>query len=288
MLRKLRKTSALIVVLVLMLSLLAGCGQEQAAEPAAPAAPENPDVILATTTSTENSGLLGVLIPKFEEQTGYKIKTVAVGTGAALKMGQNGEADVLMTHAPASEQPLVDDGYVMDYTLLMHNDFVVVGPAADPAGIKEAADASEALKKIADAKTIFISRGDDSGTHKKELKLWGAANIKPEGTWYQESGSGMGNTLNVTAEKDGYTLTDRATYLNLKENLTNLEILFEGDDSLMNIYHAMAVNPEKYDKANYDGAKAFIDYLVTPETQEVIGEYGKDKFGQPLFFPDAK
>ncbi len=288
MLRRFRKTSALIVVLVLMLSLLAGCGQEQAAEPAAPAAPENPDVILATTTSTENSGLLGVLIPKFEEQTGYKIKTVAVGTGAALKMGQNGEADVLMTHAPASEQPLVDDGYVMDYTLLMHNDFVVVGPAADPAGIKDTADASEALKKIADAKTIFISRGDDSGTHKKELKLWAAADIKPEGTWYQESGSGMGNTLNVTAEKDGYTLTDRATYLNLKENLTNLEILFEGDDSLMNIYHAMAVNPEKYDKANYDGAKAFIDYLVTPETQEVIGEYGKDKFGQPLFFPDAK
>ncbi len=274
----------MVIIIALTAAMGIGCGQQQDKG----AELENPEVILATTTSTRDSGLLDVLIPIFEEDTGYLIKTIAVGTGAALEMGRNGEADVLMTHAPASEQPLVDEGYVIDYTLLMHNDFIIVGPADDPAGIKEAGDASEALGMIAQKEQLFLSRGDNSGTNKKELALWKDAGIEPGGTWYQETGSGMGDTLNITAEKGGYTLTDRATYLNLKKNLQGVEILFEGDPVLNNIYHVMAVNPEKFEKVNYDGAKAFIDFLVTDETQDIIGEYGKDRFGQPLFFPDAK
>jgi len=256
-------------------------------EPAADAeAPAKPSIILATTTSTQDSGLLDALIPDFEKATGYKVKTIAVGTGKALAMGEQGEADVLLTHAPASEQKLVDNKSVSTYELVMHNDFVVVGPKNDPAKIKGMKSPSEAFKAIADSESLFVSRGDDSGTNKKELAIWKNAGIEPSGKWYQESGSGMGQTLNIASEKDGYSLTDRATFLALQKNLA-VEIVVEGEESLLNIYHVMQVNPEKFPKVNADGAKAFSDFMIDPKTQDKIGKFGIDKFGQPLFFPDA-
>ncbi len=263
--------------------LLAGGAGLQAA---GPAEPKVKDLILSTTTSTVDSGLLDVLIPVFEKQTGYRVKTIAVGTGQALAMGEKGEADVLLTHAPSAEKMLVDSGTVTNYQLVMHNDFVVVGPAADPAGIKGKPSA-EAFKAIAARQAVFISRGDDSGTHKKELSIWKGLETTPAGAkWYQESGQGMGATLLMASEKQGYTLTDRATYLAQKKNL-GLEILSEGDKSLLNIYHVMQVSPEKFGKVNAEGGKAFVEFMVAPETQKMIGDFGKDKFGQSLFFPDA-
>jgi tungstate transport system substrate-binding protein len=249
-------------------------------------APENPDIILATTTSTRDSGLLDALLPLFEQQTGYKVKMVAVGTGEALKMGQEGNADVLLVHAPASEKTYMEGGYGKDRFLVMHNDFIVVGPEADPAKIKASANTADAFTAIANAKALFVSRGDDSGTHKAELNLWKAASITPEGDWYLSTGQGMGDTLRIASEKGGYTLTDRATYLALKDTL-NLSILYEGDKALLNIYHVITVNPDKWPKTNYSGAKAFAYWLVSADVQKIIGEFGVDKFGQPLFFPDA-
>ncbi|MDI3280333.1 MAG: substrate-binding domain-containing protein [Bacillota bacterium] len=244
------------------------------------------DVILATTTSTVDTGLLDVLLPIFEAQTGYKVKPIGVGSGQALAMGEKGEADVLLTHAPAAEKPLVEKGLVTNYRLVMHNDFVLVGPAEDPAGIRGMKSSAAALQKIAQAKALFISRGDDSGTHKKEQELWKKAGIKPGGAWYQESGSGMGQTLLIASEKKGYTLTDRGTYLAQKKNIA-LEILVEGDRDLLNIYHVMQVNPAKFSKVNAEGAQAFVEFMVAPETQKLIADYGRDKYGSPLFFADA-
>jgi tungstate transport system substrate-binding protein len=250
------------------------------------AEPQNKDIILATTTSTVDSGLLDVLIPVFEKQTGYRVKTIAVGTGQALAMGEKGEADTLLTHAPEAEKKLVDSGAVTNYQLVMHNDFIIVGPAGDPAGVK-GKPSSEALKAIAEKQAVFVSRGDDSGTHKKELSIWKKAEVTPSGSkWYQESGQGMGATLLMASEKQGYTLTDRATYLAQKDKL-NLQVLSEGDKQLLNIYHVMQVNPEKFDKVNAQGGKAFVEFMVAPETQKMIGDFGKDKFGQSLFYPDA-
>jgi tungstate transport system substrate-binding protein len=253
--------------------------------PLAPAV-ESKDVILSTTTSTVDSGLLDDLIPLFEKKTGFRVKTIAVGTGQALAMGEKGEADVLLVHAPASEKKLVDTGVAINYQLVMHNDFIIVGPAVDPAKIK-GKTAVDAYKAIDASGAVFVSRGDDSGTHKKELSLWKDANVALTGkTWYQESGQGMGATLLMASEKAGYTLTDRATYLAQKANV-KLEILSEGDKPLLNIYHVMQVNPEKFSKVNAAGAKAFVEFMIAPETQTVIGEFGKDKYGAPLFFPDA-
>jgi len=281
----------LIVGLALILALSA-CGAP-AAKPApvgkAPAAPENPNIILATTTSTQDSGLLDVLVPIFEEQTGYVVQTVAVGTGAALAMGQEGNADVLLVHAPAAEMVLVEAGDTADRFLVMHNDFVLVGPASDPAGIKGKATAAEALALIAESEATFISRGDDSGTNKKELSLWAGTDYSPNDdkpAWYVESGQGMGDTLIVASEKGAYTITDRATYLALQDNL-DLKILVEGDDVLLNVYHVMTVNPEKWELVNYEGGLAFAEFMINPATQAVIKDFGVDKFGQPLFFPDA-
>ena len=249
-------------------------------------AAESKDVILSTTTSTVDSGLLDDLIPRFEKKTGFRVKTIAVGTGQALAMGEKGEADVLLVHAPASEKKLVDAGVAINYQLVMHNDFIIVGPAADPAKIK-GKTAADAFKAIDASGAVFVSRGDDSGTHKKELSLWKEANVVPTGKpWYQESGQGMGATLLMASEKAGYTLTDRATYLAQKANV-RLEILSEGDKPLLNIYHVMQVNPEKFSKVNAAGAKAFVEFMIAPETQKVIGEFGKDKYGASLFFPDA-
>jgi tungstate transport system substrate-binding protein len=249
-------------------------------------AADSKDVILSTTTSTVDSGLLDDLIPRFEKKTGFRVKTIAVGTGQALAMGEKGEADVLLVHAPAAEKKLVDAGVAINYQLVMHNDFVIVGPPADPAKIK-GKTAADAFKSIDSVGAVFVSRGDDSGTHKKELSLWKNADVVLTGkTWYQESGQGMGATLLMASEKAGYTLTDRATYLAQKANI-KLEILSEGDKPLLNIYHVMQVNPEKFTKVNAAGAKAFVEFMIAPETQKVIGEFGKDKYGAALFFPDA-
>lgn len=254
--------------------------EEQVEQPA-----EVKDLILATTTSTQDSGLLDKLIPVFEEQHPYNVKTIAVGTGQALEMGVNGEADVLLTHAPASEQVLVDAEDVINYKRVMYNDFIIVGPASDPEGIK-GLEVAEAFQKIFDGNAAFASRGDDSGTHKKELGIWESLNITPsENDAYLETGQGMGNTLQLAAEKQAYLLTDRATYLAQQDNLADMEIVVEGDDALLNIYHVMQVNPDKSDIINREGAEAFVEFMINDETQSIIEEFGKEEYGQPLFFP---
>ena len=287
----------LIILLLLTISLSACAPAAPQSTPApvatqvpaatqAPAAPATKEIILATTTSTQDSGLLDVLIPAFEKQSGYTVKTVAVGTGQALKMGQEGNADVLLVHAPASEKTFMEGGFGAERFLVMHNDFIIVGPASDPAGLKGMTSALDAFKKIAAATAPFVSRGDDSGTNKAELALWKQAGITPEGAWYIETGQGMGATLKIASEKGAYTLTDRATYLANKGDLSQ-EILVEGDNVLLNVYHVITVNPAKWPKVNVEGAKAFAQWLISPDTQKMIGEFGKDKFGQSLFTPDA-
>ena len=244
-------------------------------------------IILATTTSTQDSGLLDVLLPIFEKKTGYFVKTIAVGSGQAMAMGEKGEADVLLVHSPAAEEKFVAGGFGINRKLIMHNDYIIVGPSGDSAKIKGMKSASESFKKIASAKALFLSRGDNSGTHSKEKDIWKTAAINLEGEkWYQQTGLGMGQTLNVTAEKKGYTLADRGTYLALKKNL-GLDILVEGDAILLNIYHVIEVNPAKWPKVNVAGAKAFSDFMVSKETQDVIKTFGVEKYGSPLFFPDA-
>jgi len=245
-----------------------------------------PAIILATTTSTYDSGLLDVLIPVFEEQSGYAVKVIAVGTGQALKMGEEGNADSMLVHAPEAEIVLIENESAIDRRLVMHNDFVIVGPPTDPAGIRGLSSPQEALVAISEAEAVFVSRGDDSGTHKKELSIWSEAGRQPGGEWYLESGQGMGATLRIATEKEGYTLTDRATYLSLIETL-DLEILLEGDESLLNVYHIMRVNPDKWPNVNEAGATALSDFLVSDEGQALIAGFGLDTFGQPLFFPDA-
>jgi tungstate transport system substrate-binding protein len=249
--------------------------------------PKQKNIILATTTSTQDTGLLDVLIPIFEKETGYFVKTIAVGSGQAMAMGQKGEADVLLVHSPDAEKKFIAEGLGVNRRLVMHNDFVILGPAADGAKIKGKKSATAAFKDIAGANALFISRGDNSGTHSQEKKLWKAAGVTPEGQkWYQQTGLGMGQTLNVSAEKKSYTLADRGTYLAMKKNLS-LEILVEGDAALLNIYHVMEVNVTKWPKVNADGAKAFADFMISKQTQDIIKTFGVDKFGSPLFFPDA-
>lgn len=250
-------------------------------------APANPNIILATTTSTQDSGLLDVLIPLFEAETGYMVQTVAVGSGQAMTMGQEGNADVLLVHAPASEKTFMEGGFGTDRFLIMHNDFILVGPAADPAGVKDKATTVEAFQAIFESGAQFITRGDDSGTHKKELELWGAAELDPAGqAWYVETGQGMGASMIVASEKAAYILTDRATYLANEDNY-QLEILLEGDSKLLNVYHVITVNAELWPKANYAGALAFANFMIARSTQDGIGQFGVDKYGAPLFFPDA-
>jgi tungstate transport system substrate-binding protein len=244
-------------------------------------------IILATTTSTQDSGLLDVLLPIFEKKTGYFVKTIAVGSGQAMAMGQKGEADVLLVHSPTAEKKFIREGYGVNRRLVMHNDYIIVGPPGDPGKIKGIKTAADAFKKIASGKALFLSRGDNSGTHSKERDIWKTTGINPEGEkWYQQTGLGMGQTLSVAAEKKGYTLADRGTYLALKKNL-GLDILVEGDAILLNIYHVIEVNPAKWPKVNAPGAKAFADFMVSKETQSIVKTFGVDKFGSPLFFLDA-
>ena len=246
------------------------------------------NIILATTTSTQDSGLLDVLVPMFQDETGYTVKTVAVGSGQAIQMGTNGDADVLLVHSPAAEKTMVAAGDGVERTLVMHNDFIVVGPKADPAGVKAAKTANDAMMAIATKEAKFISRGDDSGTNALELKLWKAVNVDPSGQgWYEETGQGMGATLQVADQKAGYTISDRATWLAQKANLGGLDILSQGDPSLLNVYHVIIVNPEKHTNTNVVGARAFAAWIVRPDIQQMIGKFGIDKAGEPLFFPDA-
>jgi tungstate transport system substrate-binding protein len=252
-----------------------------------PALATSKSIILATTTSTQDSGLLDVLIPLFEKESGYFVKTIAVGSGQAMAMGQKGEADVLLVHSPDAEKKFMTEKAGSSRQLVMHNDFVVVGPAADPAKLRGSKTSAEAFKKIAASQSLFLSRGDNSGTHAKEKGLWKSAGVTPDNQkWYHQTGLGMGQTLSVADEKKGYTLTDRATYLALKKNL-KLAIVLERDPKLLNIYHVIEVNAVKWPKVNSAGAKAFADFMVSKKTQKVIGGFGVAKFGAPLFFPDA-
>lgn len=246
----------------------------------------NPIIILATTTSTQDSGILDYLIPIFENTTDYQVKPIAVGSGQALQMGREGNTDVLLVHAPADEIAFMNEGYGSERYLVMHNDFILVGPPDDPAGISEKNDAVNAFKRISQTRSLFLSRGDDSGTHKKELEIWSLAGVTPRGEWYEETGQGMGATLRIASQKKAYTITDRATYLTTKSQL-ELDILLEEDKSLLNIYHVIIVNSKKWPKVNQEGAQAFAEFLISPDTQALIGQFGIEEYGEPLFFPDA-
>ncbi|HET7826304.1 MAG TPA: substrate-binding domain-containing protein [Anaeromyxobacter sp.] len=260
-----------------------------AAPATAAAEPATKALILATTTSTQDSGLLDVLVPAFEKETGYFVKTISVGSGQAIAMARKGEADVLLVHSPADEKKVVEDGFGVNRRVVMHNDFVVVGPVTDPAGIRGARTTADAFEKIASSGALFLSRGDNSGTHAKEKGLWRSAAVNPEGRrWYQQTGLGMGDTLNVASEKGGYALTDRATYLSLKKSRAiALEVLVEKEPLLLNVYHVIEVAAARWPKVNAAGARAFADFVVSPRAQQMIARFGVDKVGAPLFVPDA-
>jgi tungstate transport system substrate-binding protein len=267
----------LVIVLAVSLSVVAGCGESQPTS-----------LTLATTTSTADTGLLDYLLPEFEKAYNVKVKPIAVGSGEALKMGERGDADVLLVHAKSDEEAFVKSGFGLERVEVMWNDFVILGPQADPAGIKGDKSAVDAFKKIADAGATFLSRGDDSGTNKKELKLWAAAGVNPVGQpWYVETGQSMGETITVTDQKQGYTLSDRATYLARKDTL-QIAILVEGDKQLLNPYSVIVVNPEKHPglKLNTRGAGDFVEFMTSEKGQEMIGAYKKN--GVILFHPDAK
>lgn len=295
------RITLLFTLLIIFMFALSACAPAMPTEPTATGAattavlptaqsnaPANPNLILATTTSTQDSGLLDVLIPLFEAESGYKVQTVAVGSGQAMEMGQQGNADVLLVHSPTAEKQFMTDGWGKERALVMHNDFIIVGPTADPARIK-GLSAVDAFKAIAASGATFVARADKSGTSTKELGIWAKAGLDPATTipaWYIETGQGMGASLTITSEKGGYTLTDRATFLANKANL-QLEILVEGDNSLLNVYHVITVNPDKWPKVNYDGATAFYKFMTEASTQDTISKFGVDKYGQQLFIPDA-
>jgi tungstate transport system substrate-binding protein len=249
------------------------------------------EVFLATTTSTRDAGLLDSLLPVFERHSGYKVKVIAVGSGQALEMGRRGDADVVLAHAPDAERILADSGYFLRRRVVMHNDFLVVGPPGDPAGLRGMNDAVAAMRRLAARGgdgTLFVTRGDRSGTHLLEQKLWRLAGVQlpAAGGWYVESGQGMAATLQMADQKRAYTLTDRATYLAWRDKL-QLGPMVEGDPLLYNVYHVMEVNPRTAPRGNAVGARALADFFVSPEAQAIIREFGKARFGQSLFVPDA-
>jgi tungstate transport system substrate-binding protein len=261
----------------LALLVLAACGSS----PAGPSAERA--LILATTTSTQDSGLLDELLPAFTAATGWTVKPIAVGSGQAIEMGRRGEADVLLVHSPAAEQELVAEGSTGRRLLVMHNDFVLLGPETDSAGVR-GWPVVEAMRRIAAAGSVFVSRGDESGTHVRERSLWERAGAMPGGHWYQETGQGMGATLRVAAEKAGYTLSDRATYLAQPDGLA---LLVEGDPGLLNVYHVIELTMRAGERVQPAGAAAFTDWITGPAAQQRIGEFGVARFGQPLFVPDS-
>ncbi|MFH1097231.1 MAG: substrate-binding domain-containing protein [Candidatus Desantisbacteria bacterium] len=255
--------------------------------PATTAQPQKKNIILATTTSTQDSGLLDVLIPFFEKKTGYFVKTIAVGSGQAMVIGQRGETDVLLVHSPDAEEKFMAEGSGINRKIVMHNDFIIVGPPEDPAGIKGMKSSIEAFKKIAASGALYMSRGDNSGTYAKEKSILQKAGILPEGQkWYQQTGLGMGQTLSISSEKNAYTLTDRGTYLAMQKNL-GLSVLVEEDAILLNVYHVIEINPARWPKVNAAGAKAFSNFMVSRQAQKIIKDFGTAKYGSPLFFPDA-
>jgi tungstate transport system substrate-binding protein len=264
------------VVLALLLSPLVA-----AAQPAG-----SRTVILSTTTSTQDSGLLDVLVPAFEKKTGYSVKMIAVGTGQALALAARGEADVTLAHAPALEKKYVEDGKMQNRRLVMYNDFVVAGPEADPAKIKGEKSVAAAMKKIAAAGARFVSRGDKSGTHILEQALWKRAEVTPGAPWYIESGQGMGATLGIANDRAAYVLSDRATLLAFAKRVA-LPIMVQGDRLLLNIYSVMEVNSANGPRVNAAGGQAFADFMLAPETQATIKTFGVDKYGEPLFVPIA-
>ncbi len=266
----------------------------QPTTPASPPKPANPEIIMSSTTSTRDSGLMDVLIPIFQQKTGYQLKPIYNGSGAAMALGQQGNADVLLVHSPAAELTFMAGGYGINRRLVMHNDFILVGPPSDPAGIKGMTSAVDALKKMAATKSTFYSRGDNSGTDAIDKSLWGKAGVTVKDTspsnpsWYIEGGAGAGmlDLLRIASEKNGYTITDRATFV-ANPKVISVVIMVEGDPGLLNVYHVIQVNPEKFPKVNAEGAKAFSDFMVDPATQAAIGQYGVAQYGKPLFFPDA-
>ena len=259
----------------------------EAAEPAAPM-PSAGRLVLATTTSTQDSGLLDVILPLFEAEAGAEVDVIAVGTGQALKLGEDGNADVLLVHARKSEDAFMEAGHGTRREDVMYNDFVLLGPASDPAAIAGSASAAEAMTKIAAAAAPFISRGDDSGTHSKEKSLWAGAGIEPAGDWYISAGQGMGAVLTMANEQQAYTLSDRATYLARTLEGTDLVILYEGDQALFNPYGVITVNPEKNPNIQVDLANQFVDWIISVPAQEAIAAYGVEEFGQSLFVPDSE
>lgn len=292
-----------IALFLLALTLLAACAAPVATPaplppPAttttAPAEPTAPPIvrkantiILATTTSTQDSGLLDAILPDFTAATGIGVDVIAVGTGQAMEIGARGDADVLLVHARAREDEFVANGDAPTRYDVMYNDFVIVGPPSDPAGLKGLASAADAFAVIAAKQTPFISRGDDSGTHTKEKAVWKAAKIEPAGDWYQSAGQGMGAVLTMTNEQQAYTLSDRATYLARKAEGLELDILVEGDKVLFNPYGVLPVSKEKHPAADFDGATAFVKWITSPATQKLIGDFGVEEFGQSLFIPNA-
>ena len=255
---------------------------------ARPGAAPAQDLILATTTSTRDAGLLDSLLPEFERRTGYRVRVIAVGSGQALAMGRRGDADVVLSHAPDAERVLADSGYFTRRLLVMHNDFLVVGPPDDAAGLRGMNDATAAFRRLGTRAARFVSRGDRSGTHLMELGLWrrGGITLGPPGGWYVEAGQGMGETLQMADQKRAYTLIDRATYLVWRDRVS-LVPMVEGDSALYNVYHVLVVNPRNAPRVNHAGAEALARFLVAPETQGRIGAFGRSRFGQGLFVPDA-
>jgi len=265
-------------------ALLVGCGSSSTTS-SGDSSTQSTTVILATTTSVQDSGLLDVVIPVFQRESGRTVKTIAVGSGEALAMADRGEADVVIAHDPEAVKALVDTGKATQ-SLLMHNDFVVIGPEIDPAGVGAASSGSDALARISQSEAAFVSRGDDSGTNKFELKLWEAAGITPAGSWYQESGQGMGQTITIASQKDAYTVTDRATYLATQES-SGLAILYQGTPDMLNVYDVLAVTADAGSRVNVAGGQAFADFMLSPAVQEQIGAFGKEEFGVGMFNPDA-
>ncbi|WFA08186.1 substrate-binding domain-containing protein [Tissierella sp. Yu-01] len=299
-----KKVLLSVLSLLLILSMLVGCSQtpegpaeEPAEAPVTEAPAEEPSaqpeekgsIILSTTTSTQDSGLLDFLLPLFTEDTGIEVKTVAVGTGKALQMGRDGEADILLVHAKSDELIFVEEGHGTERHDVMYNDYILVGPNDDVLELKTQFpnDIVEGLKAISAHGATFVSRGDDSGTHKKELSIWKVAEIEPAGEWYLSAGAGMGDVLRIASEKQGYTISDRATYLAQRDNL-DLEIVIEGDDNLFNQYGIIPVNPDKNDNINNEGAMEFMNWMISEKGQTLIEEFGVEEYGQPLFIPNAE
>ncbi len=265
--------------LLLLPYLLSGCGGQDSK-------PVPVQITLATTTSTQDSGLLDVVIPAFETHSGIKVKVVAVGSGQALELARRGDADVLLTHSPDAEKKFMDEGWGGSRDAVMHNDFVIVGPPDDPAGIRGETSSATAFRSLSSTKTSFVSRGDESGTHQKEKTIWKHADIVPEGEWYIQAGTSMANALRIADEKQGYTLSDRATFLAQQDKL-DLAVLVEGDERLLNRYAVITISAEKHPHLQHESAHLFSRFLISLEGQKLIGSFGVERFGRPLFVPDA-